>query len=104
MKNAVAIALAASFIALIVAVFAAAGLSGQQHTISRMQAQLARADAVIDAQSQEIQGTRADLITCADLQNLQMTGTDDLGNQVSVGAYNGGSGNGVVLPAHCINR
>lgn len=58
----------------------------------------------VQSQKASINGSHRDLITCADLFHLQMSGISMDGSQVSVGWDNGGGQNAVTLPGHCINQ
>lgn len=94
--------------AVTVALVQDASLRGQvgaaRAQISADRRELAAAAAAVRAAGQRINGQHRDLITCGDLQHLQMAGVDSAGDDVSTGFDNGGGPNAVSLPGHCINQ
>ena len=89
---------------LILATSARDQITQDQRVIRSEQAALnADHSALNDAQAQ-LSGQHRDLITCGDLQQLQMAGIDSNQEQVTVGYQSGGGINAVTLPPHCINQ
>lgn len=74
------------------------------NTFDHDHAQIAQLSREVQSEKASINGSHRDLITCADLFHLQMTGISMDGSQVSVGYDNGGGANAVTLPNHCINN
>lgn len=99
---AVSACLAAALIA--VAVITHGALSRQDQQITQQSKEIGRLQSRMLNVTSSVNGSHRDLITCADLEHLQMSGISDDGSQVSVGYENGGGTNGVVLPSHCINQ
>ncbi len=75
-----------------------------QNQVDNLQAQITSVRGQESAMRADYLRQLAALITCGDLQHLQMSGIDNAGNQVSVGYDNGGGPDAVVLPEHCINH
>lgn len=103
--------LGVAVVALILGAYGTAATISQRSQVTSLRTQIARERTqiahdgrLITAQQAQLAGQHRDLITCADLQHLQMSGADSAGDQVTVGYDNGGGANAVTLPSHCINH